>query len=402
MKKSVIVVQYWTGCPKSPNSRWQRFLAIVRKCRERGWWNYLVLAKIPENPALVEPFREVGCEIILQPRSRRNFDLASVWRTYKLLRRLDCDVFHCYNDHTSPLIGAALAGVPVRIWSKLAMSPYYEKNIRPKGLRRLALSSRVSCALSTHVLARSKAVRQELIVDGAAPGKISITPVDVDCTLYGNTSESDMRAEMGYSKSDLIITSVGHAVPVKGWDILLSSFEDIAREKPEARLLFVGSISSSNEITFAKSLQDRVRQNGLSDKVCFLGQRDDIARILAISNVFVLPSRSEGQPGALVEAMASGLPCLGTWVGGVPEVIMDGHDGLLVGREDVGAMTQAITRLWKNKNLRKSLSENAKDSAKRFDLTESTKKLIGVYLNLLIKSDDRKERSEKRRNENEM
>ena len=143
-----------------------------------------------------------------------------------------------------------------------------------------------------------------------------------------------------------------YAVPVKGWDILLSSFEDIAPEKPEARLLFVGSINSSHEVAFAKSLKERAKQNGLSDKVCFLGQRDDIAHILTISDVFVLPSRSEGQPGALVEAMASGLPCVGTRVGGVPEVITDGYDGLLVEREDVGAMTQAVKKLLENKNLR--------------------------------------------------
>lgn len=388
MTRPVTIVQYWAGCPKSPNSKWRRFLAIIRKCREQNWRNYIVWTEIPENPALVEPFREAGCEIILQPRSRRNFDLVCVWRTYRLLRHLRCDVFHCYNDHTSPLMGAALAGIPVRIWSKLAMSPYYEENIKPKGLHHWALSSRLSCALSTCVLARSKAVRQELILDGATPDKVSITPVDVDITLYDDVSVSDMRAIMGYSKSDLIITTVGHAVPVKGWDILLSSFGDIAREKPKARLLFVGSINSSHEITFAKSLQDRVKQNGLSDRVRFLGQRDDIARILAISDVFVLPSRSEGQPGALVEAMASGLPCVGTCVGGVPEVIANGHDGFLVGRENVGAMTQAITRLLENKSLRKTLGENAKETAKRFDLTESTNKLIGVYLNLLIKSDD--------------
>ncbi len=382
MTRPITVVQYWAGCPKSPNSKWRRFLAIIQKCQEQGWRNYLVWTKIPDNTELVVPFREADCKVILQPRSRRNFDLACVWRTNKLLRRLNCDIFHCYNDHTSPLIGAALAGVPVRIWSKLAMSPYYEKNIRPKGLRRIALSSRVSCALSTRVLVRSKAVRQELVADGAAPGKISITPVDVDITLYGNASELDMRAEMEYSKSDLIITTVGHAVPVKGWDILLSSFEDIAREKPEARLLFVGSISSSNEITFAKSLQDRVKQNGLSDRVCFLGQRDDIARILTISDVFVLPSRSEGQPGALVEAMASGLPCVATRVGGVPEVITDGHDGLLVGREDVGALTHAITNLLKNKHMRKNIGVCAKETAKRFDITASTEKLFKLYIDL--------------------
>jgi len=343
---------------------------------------------MPSNSVLVEPFREAGCEIIIQPRSRGNFDLLSIWRNFKLLRRLRCDIFHCHNDHTSPLISAALASVPVRVWSKLAMSSYYEKGIRPKGLHRLALSSRVSCTLSTRVLARSNAVREELIADGATPGKISITPVDVDIALYGNISEPDFRSKIGFSKSDLIITSVGHAVPVKGWDLLLSSFEDIAQENPEAILLFVGSIPSSNEIIFSKSLQDRVNLNGLSDKVFFLGHRDDIPRILAISDVFVLPSRSEGQPGALVEAMASSLPCVGTKVGGVPEVITDGHDGLLVNREDVGAMTQAITRLLENNNLRKSLGETAKETAKSFDITVSTERLFNVYMKLFSNTEN--------------
>ena len=118
--------------------------------------------------------------------------------------------------------------------------------------------------------------------------------------------------------------------------------------------------------------------------------------------MFVLPSRSEGQPGALVEAMASGLPCVGTKVGGIPEVITDGHDGFLVGREDAGELARAFVRLLTDRVLRIKLGARAKKTAKRFDLAESTKKLIGVYLNLLSKSDNRKERSEKRRNENEM
>jgi glycosyltransferase involved in cell wall biosynthesis len=383
MAKPVTIVQYWAGCPKVPNSKWQRFLAIVRKCAEQGWRNYLVWTALPENLALVEPFSDAGCEIVLQPRSQRSFDLACVWRTRRLLRDLHCDVFHCHNDHTSPLIGAAIAKVPVRIWSKLAMSPYYEQNIQPRGLRRLALSTRVSCALSTRVLARSQAVRQELIRDGAAPDRISVASVDVDLSLYGRPLDSDMRRELGYSPSDLIITSVGHAVPVKGWDILLSSFEEIARKEPHARLLFVGSIHSGQERAYAQSLQDRVRRGGLDDRVRFLGQRDDIPHILGISDVFVLPSRSEGQPGALVEAMASGLPCVGTQVGGVPEVIRDGHDGLLVGREDVGSLTLTIKTLLENKDLRETLGQNARETAKRFDISASTERLLTLYLDLL-------------------
>ena len=360
MTKPITVVQYWAGCPRSANSKWRRFLAIVQRCQEQGWRNYLIWSTLPENPALVEPFREVGCEIILQSRSRGNFDLTGIWRTYTMLRRLKCDVFHCYNDHTSPLIGAVMARVPVRVWSKLAMSSYYERGVEAKGLHRLALSSKISCALSTRVLARSEAVKQELIAEGAMPDKISVSPVDVDVSLYADVSALDLKEELGYAESCLIVTSVGHAVPVKGWDILISSFSNIVRRYPDARLLLVGDIPSGNETAFAESLRARVRQNGLDDKVRFLGHRDDIPRILAMSDVFVLPSRSEGQPGALLEAMATGLPCVGTRVGGIPELIENDYDGLLVGRDNADDLTFAITKLLADRALRETLGRRAR------------------------------------------
>jgi len=215
MSKPVTVVQYWAGCPKSPNSKWQRFLAIIRRCHEQGWRNYLVWSRMPENPALVEPFREAGCEIILQPRSCRNFDLASIRRTYKLLRRVKCDVFHCHNDHTSPLIGAALARVPVRIWSKLAMSPYYEKGVSPKGTHRLMLSTRVSCMCAHRVIAISQRVRAELVETVGFARKIDTVYVPVDYDRFANAERGNIRQELGFDESHILITSVGHAVPVK-------------------------------------------------------------------------------------------------------------------------------------------------------------------------------------------
>jgi len=338
---------------------------------------------MPENPALAEPFRKAGCDIILQPRSRGNFDLASVWRVYRLLRQLKGDVFHCYNDHTSPLLGAALAKVPVRIWSKLAMSPYYEKNTQPRGVHCLALSTRLSCALATRILARSEAVKQELIAEGSAPAKISVVPVDVDISLYGTAPASPLRQELGYSSTDIIITSVGRAIPVKGWDVLLSSFEAIAPQHSDAHLLLVGEIPSDGESAFAESLQARVRHMGLSERVRFLGRWDDIPGVLSMSDLFVLPSRSEGQPGALVEAMATGLPCVGTQTGGIPELIEDGQNGLLVRRESAEDLTRAMTRLIQNRTLRETLGQRAKVSAKRFDLAESTNNLFALYAGLL-------------------
>ena len=117
--RTIGIMHYWCGCPEVANSKWQSFLHVVRACASRGWRNYMVWTRLPEDPGLWRPFAEAGCEIILQRRPSRNFDFRCVYDTYRLLRTLRCHIFHCHNVHTSPLIGAALA--PVRVLSKLSM-----------------------------------------------------------------------------------------------------------------------------------------------------------------------------------------------------------------------------------------------------------------------------------------
>jgi len=144
MSKSVSIVQYWGGCPQTPNSKWQRFLRIIQRCAEKNWRTYLIWSRMPEDLGLARPFQQAGCEILLQRRPKRNFDLRCALGTYRMLRHVQCDVFHCHNVHTSPLIAAVLARVPVRVWSKLAMSPYYEQGEKPRGLHRLVPGLRIS------------------------------------------------------------------------------------------------------------------------------------------------------------------------------------------------------------------------------------------------------------------
>jgi glycosyltransferase involved in cell wall biosynthesis len=418
---NVSIVQYWAGCPKSPNSKWHRFLEVVRKCRREGWHNYLVWSKMPDNPVLYEPFQREGCEIILQPRSRGNFDLGSIWRTYKLMRRLKCDVFHCYNDHTSPLIGAALAGVHARIWSKLSMSSYYEENKKPRGLHHLMPSTRISCFCAHRILVISNKVGRELLETAGFGKKIDTVyePVeyqrfsDIDNeniqeeiiessefrtkidTVYtpinyehfANASENGKRAKLGYKSSHIMITSVGHAVPVKGWDIAIKAFALVHQQNPSARLILVGD---STSLEFYNQLIGQIKQYKMEDFVRFTGKRDDIPEILKASDIFILPSRSEGMPAALIEAMASGLPCAAANVGGVPELITDGENGLLFERENSTELAQKILILIQDKSLRKKLESQASIHTGKFDMNLYVDKLFNTYKSLLeIKRDNR-------------
>src|SRR6185436_12553844 len=101
----------------------QGMAGIMRVAADRGWRTCIVLSRPPEDEHWLDPFREVGTVVEYPPRARGNFDLGCIRRTFSLCRRLNATVFHCDNIHASPMIGAALAGVPIRVWSKRSMQP---------------------------------------------------------------------------------------------------------------------------------------------------------------------------------------------------------------------------------------------------------------------------------------
>ncbi len=386
MTQPVTAVQYWAGCPRSPNSKWRRFLALVQRCHEERWRNYLVLAGMPEDAALVAPFAQAGCRIVIQPRSRGNFDPVSIARTYRLLRRLKCDVFHCHNDHTSPLIGAVLARVPVRVWSKLSMSSFYEAGTLPRGLQRLHASNRVSSWCSHRVLALTETVRQEFSAQGGSYRKTRIVPAPVAVEQFAGAAAEGVREALHLTDSDFVITTVGHAVPVKGWDILLRAFARLSVSRHHLHLILVGSTSSEDERTFVEYLRSIVAQERI-DRVHFLGQRSDIAAILKASDLFVFPSRSDGQGLALMEAMASGLPCLAAATGGIPDIIAGDVNGLLFEKGSVTDLAEKLSRLIEDDALRLRLAAGAREAAQRYAMDKYVQTVFECYRSLLGEKD---------------
>ena len=381
--RPVSIVHYWAGCPQTPNSKWRRFLEVVRRCEMRGWRTHLVWSRIPDDPALVRPFIQAGCEIILGQRSRGEFDLRSILRVASMCRRLQCKIFHCHNDHTSPLIGAALARVPVRIWSKLAMSPYYERSASPKGWHRLFPGLRVSGALAHCVIAVSTAVKDELVTQGVSARKVCVLRLPVDVDRYARAVGNGIREALGLAANDFVITSVGRAIPVKGWDVLIRAFGSIAGRVPTARLLLVGSVDGQEQNTFAEGLKGLATATGMASRIIFAGVRDDVPDILAGSDLFVMPSRSEGLPQALLEALAAGLPCIAARVGGIPDVIVDGDTGLLFRREDVEELGRLMEAAISNRGHRARLSRNGQQRAQAFGIKSYVDALFRHYDDLM-------------------
>lgn len=136
----------------------------------------------------------------------------------------------------------------------------------------------------------------------------------------------------------LHLVNVGRLAAVKGQDLLLRAMRRLLDEGLAIRLTIVG------EGPFRRTLEQLRRELALQDDVEFAGQRSrtEIARILRSSDVFVLPSRTENLPVAVIEAMACGLPVVATRVGGLPEMLEEGRSGRLVPPEDEGALVDAL------------------------------------------------------------
>ncbi len=326
----------------------------------RGWSCHLVLEWLPDDSSWIQGYHNLGVQIHCLARPRTRFDWKCIKDARRLLQRLRPDIILCENIHSSPMIAAAAARVPVRIWIKHAMNSCFEECRQPRFKDRLMITTRLTCSLATRVLAVSGAVRNELVDLGINKVKILVRPNPRQFSYLPEAqSRAAIRTALGYAGSHVVFVSIGHAVPVKGWDLLVQAFAKVAAVDTRARLLLVGGINRSGETHFAAALMAAVGRKGLDDRVRFTGHTPEIASFLAASDVLVMPSRSEGFSCALIEGLDAGLPCVAARVGIAEDVIRAGHNGLLVERGQEQPLAEALITICRDDDLRRRLALNA-------------------------------------------
>lgn len=206
-------------------------------------------------------------------------------------------------------------------------------------------------------------LRQELQGWGLPADRLSVIPNGVRLDGLPAGDRQAVRQELGLRPADQVVGAVGRLEPAKGLVYLIEAAAQLAPQHPDLRVVIVGAGRLEGELHAA------VRQHGLEQVVLFTGFRQDVTRCLQAFDLFALPSLTEGIPIALLEACASARPVVASRVGGVPEVIADGEQGLLVPPGDVPALAQAITRLLDDPQLATRLGEAARQRiAARYSL----------------------------------
>lgn len=272
---------------------------------------------------------------------------------------------------------AKLSGCPVVISSRRDMGILRSKKHH--------LSYHLVNRLYDQVHAVSDKVRDFCIVDDRiSPEKVVTVHNGVDLVAIDAAAPADRKLSFGAEVSQPIIATVANIRQVKGIDILVQAATRVVEEMPNALFVVIGA--ALQDRSYWDTIQSQVKSRGLENNMKFLGARSDVYALLKQSDIFCLPSRSEGMSNALLEAMACRLPCVATSVGGNPEVIVDDLNGLLVPNEDSTMLAARVLSLLRDPARARQMGEAGRRVVEsEFTLHHMAEKLSRLYVDLLLK-----------------
>ncbi len=324
----------------------QHVLSLARGLRDRY---DMTVACSPGGP-LVHRARQEGIRVIEVPgltRLPHLRDLQALVFLVRLMRSERFALVHCHSTKAGVLgrIAARLAGVPAVVftahaWQFVAVWP---------GPLRLAIraAERQAARLSTAIICVSEFDRQQALRAGIGPpDRLFVVPNGVDPAAW---MQDRARPPAGsHAERPATAIMVGRLAVPKDPATLLEAWRRIG---PPHRLILVGAGPLLADV------RRRIQRDGLADRVVLMDPASPIPSLLREADLFVLCSRWEGVPLAIIEAMMSGLPVVATRVGGVPEVVSDGETGVLVPPHDPQALASALNQLLRDPERRRRMGE---------------------------------------------
>jgi glycosyltransferase involved in cell wall biosynthesis len=292
----------------------------------------------------------------------------------RLVRKERVDVVHTFlfDADVYGMLAARLGRPRAVVTTRRAI-----KSGRPHHLRGYRWTHR----FVDRIVANSERVRRfTLEAERASAEKVITIPNGVDVERFAGAARGGFRAAHGLKPDDVLVSAVGSIKPVKGQDLLLEALAPQLRAEADLRLVLAGELRGA----FGEGLVARAADLGVAGRVIAPGPVDDVASLLADTDVFVLPSRSEGMSNALLEAMAAGCAAVATDVGGCAECLDGGRAGVLVPPEDVNGLAGAIDSLVKDPGRRAKLGDLAQERARHeYDLELMLTRTENLYRELM-------------------
>jgi glycosyltransferase involved in cell wall biosynthesis len=273
-------------------------------------------------------------------------------------------------------------GIRINLWIRI-LKPFFKTPLIV-GLRGLdqwrkwyhVLPDRLTESACDIFVPNSQAVAEcRMKRERTSPDKILVIENGIDTGYFAKTGQHGSTTQFpGLPNNKVIIATVANFRMQKGHDFLVDVISHFRSSFEQAHFVWAG------EGPLRQSLEDKIKRIGVSDQITFLGRLEDVRPLLERSDIFVLPSREEGMPRGLMEAMAMGLPSVATDVGGTGEVVEPGISGFLANYGDIETFGNYLKRLIESPSLRKEMGGNSRQRVlNKFGLHTVAKKYAVLF-----------------------
>lgn len=244
-------------------------------------------------------------------------------------------------------------------------------------LKIYSMLDKLSLRFCDRIIAVSDQIRMELLGDGIRESNIITIANAVENSLGEDEIAAlriEKRRQLAISKGEIIIGYVGRLSGEKGIEYLIKAGAILRGKNKSFKICIIGDGKERKELEKVSS------KMGLEDFILFTGFLSDVERWYPAFDVFVLPSLTEGTPMALLEAMSHGLPVIASKVGGVPDIVKSGTNGLLVRPGNAPEIADAIYMLYEDENLRLKLGREALATVQiQYSVEQWIKKIEAEY-----------------------
>jgi len=285
-----------------------------------------------------------GLDVIcldISKKKSRSFQPSMVFQLARIIEKQGIDIVHCQR-HKPTVYGVLAAFMTGK---NLKVISHVRGLNRTRSFKRKLLNGILFRRIS-RIIAVSNAVRDDIVRTNliSSPDKVVTiyNGIDVKAFMDSNFTREEARTRLGLSDKDAFVYgTVGRLAETKGQDVLLKAFARVCEKYPKSWLIITGKGRLEPELRALSA------ELNIHERVVFLGYRTDVPEVMKTFDVFVLPSIAEGLPGALLEAMATGLPVIASSVGGVPEVLNNSDLGTMVSPRSVDELASAMKGLYK-------------------------------------------------------
>jgi L-malate glycosyltransferase len=319
-----------------------------------------------------------GLELIpIAPRTE--MDLTAAWRFSRIVRRLQPDVIHAHDPHGVAMAGLALSFIAGAVRGgrvpALVASRRVDFHLKGNSLSRWKYRQ-VDC-----FIAASEAIRQMLVADGVKANRTVTVHEGIDVDHVTAAPPVNVHEAFWLPHHAPVVGNVAALVPHKGQRYLVAAAHLVVQEMPDVRFIILG------EGELRDHLEKQVHEHHLEKHVLLPGFRTDVLGCIKGFDLFVMSSVTEGLGTSLLDAMACGRPIVATRAGGIPEIVEDGFNGLLVPPRDAQALARAIVDALKDEALRRRLgAAGLARVSERFTVDRMVAETAAVYASVARRS----------------